>query len=377
MAVDNLRPLAYVIVTIAFALGTISIFLRLYCRWRLRTFGRDDAAAIFLFCVNNVQQAILYVFLQYGAGLPADKAPPGMLTNINKFLFVEEVFYMFVHFTLKLTFLLFYLRLSPRRTFIWTVYGTMAMCVVCLAIEWLLAFLQARPLDAYFHPEKYPNAERLSDYVVQMVPTALNAFLDIVILILPVPTVLHLQMSTRRKIAVLGIICFGSLSVVTALCRFIVQDQLISQPDTSYIMGRMVIVAGIEIQIAVVAVNLPAMRSLFSTLVGDSRDASGYQQYQDRGRAHRLSSLGSHTRGTRKGLNFGPSGKSGSRDNYGATLTGSEEDLMRQQGGDLNKIQVVTDVDVASHQAEDIGRVDIGLPPADAKHVVVRNNHLR
>lgn len=49
MAVDNLRPLAYVIISIAFALGTVSILLRLYCRWRLRTLGRDDAAAVFLF----------------------------------------------------------------------------------------------------------------------------------------------------------------------------------------------------------------------------------------------------------------------------------------------------------------------------------------
>jgi len=90
-----------------------------------------------------------------------------------QFLFVEEVFYMFVHFVLKQTFLLFYLRLSPKQNFQWTVYATMVVCLVFLLIEWLLAFLQAQPLDAYFHPEEYPNAKRLNDYVVQMVPTGL------------------------------------------------------------------------------------------------------------------------------------------------------------------------------------------------------------
>lgn len=49
MAVENLQPIAYAVISIAFALGSASIFLRLYCRWRLRTFGKDDAAAIFLF----------------------------------------------------------------------------------------------------------------------------------------------------------------------------------------------------------------------------------------------------------------------------------------------------------------------------------------
>ena len=49
MAIENLQPLAYAVVSIAFALGTSSIFLRLYCRWRLRTFGGDDYMVFFLF----------------------------------------------------------------------------------------------------------------------------------------------------------------------------------------------------------------------------------------------------------------------------------------------------------------------------------------
>ena len=49
MAIENLQPLAYAVASIAFALGTSSIFLRLYCRWRLRTFGGDDYMVFFLF----------------------------------------------------------------------------------------------------------------------------------------------------------------------------------------------------------------------------------------------------------------------------------------------------------------------------------------
>ena len=228
MALVNLRPVTYVIISIAFALGTASIFLRLYCRWRLQIFGRDDAVAIFLFvrgmsCVRwsdadksssstrCSRASSTYSFLM-GVGCeldhprslksgancirPADQTPPGTLEHIQKvlaqidtflaierrsadthtslqWLFVEEVFYMFVHFTLKQAFLVFYLRLSPRRDFHMVIYGTMAMCTMFLAVEWLLAFLQAQPLAAMFHPESYPNAKFLSQYVVQMVPTAL------------------------------------------------------------------------------------------------------------------------------------------------------------------------------------------------------------
>lgn len=80
---------------------------------------------------------------------------------------------MFVHFTVKMAFLVFYLRLSPKKNFKFTVYATMTICTVFLIVEWLLAFLQARPLAAMFNQQAYPDAKYLSQYVVQMIPTAL------------------------------------------------------------------------------------------------------------------------------------------------------------------------------------------------------------
>lgn len=151
--------------------------------------------------------------------------------------------------------------------------------------------------------------------------------------------VLRLQMSTRRKAVVLGIMAFGSLSVVTALCRFIVQKQLISEEDTSYIMGRMIIVAGIEIQIAVIAVNLPALRSLFSNFVGSSNMSAPDSS------AHGISSMNRY-----KGKASNKSAGYPKRTEN--TLSGSEENLMRLHGvvGEGEDILVVTNVEVSSQK---------------------------
>lgn len=75
MTLVNLQPVTYVIISIAFAFGTASIFLRLYCRWRLQIFGRDDAVAIFLF-VRGVYQSnatyadVVLVCEYYATGKP-------------------------------------------------------------------------------------------------------------------------------------------------------------------------------------------------------------------------------------------------------------------------------------------------------------------
>jgi hypothetical protein len=119
----------------------------------------------------------------------------------------------------------------------------------------------------------------------------------------------------------------------------------------------MIIVAGIEIQIAVIAVNLPALGSLFTKLVGNSRDPTSYDE---RG-AHKLSSLKG---GSNKSLVARKS-----HDGFGATLTGSEEDLMRQYGAEyIKNIRVVTNVGITSHRAAgDNVPVDIGFPVATNK----------
>lgn len=136
------------------------------------------------------------------------------------------------------------------------------------------------------------------------------------------------------------------------------QKQLASEHDTSYIMGQMIIVAGIEIQIAVVAVNLPALRSLFTMVVGSSHEASGYSydRYIEAQGGNKLGSLPSHSRGqsTWRGRRFA-SWKPGEGDLRG-TLTGSEEELVRQRDKNVDKIQVVTDLEIVSQYGGDDNR---------------------
>jgi len=84
---------------------------------------------------------------------------------------------MFLHWIIKQAFLLFYLRLSPQRGFQIAVYITMGINASFTIINWMLGFLQCRPLDAMIHPEAYPDAQCLNQYAVMMVPTALVCFL--------------------------------------------------------------------------------------------------------------------------------------------------------------------------------------------------------
>lgn len=96
-------------------------------------------------------------------------------------------------------------------------------------------------------------------------------------------------MSIRRKIAVLSVISFGVSAVLVACFRLIPLFELNSSPDVSYVLGKMVVVAAIEIQLAIVAVNLPSMKALWIKMTGGSSAASG--PYYSGERGYRLSTV--------------------------------------------------------------------------------------
>lgn len=58
MMADNIQPLAYAIISVMFAIGTITFFVRFYCRAVVKkAFGWDDILSIFLL-VCSVTQAL-------------------------------------------------------------------------------------------------------------------------------------------------------------------------------------------------------------------------------------------------------------------------------------------------------------------------------
>lgn len=165
-------------------------------------------------------------------------------------------------------------------------------------------------------------------------------------------------MSPKRKAAVIGVIGFGSLSVVTAMCRFSLQVQMVENPDTTYVLGRMLIAASIEIEVAVIAVNLPALKTLFTKFVGgstvDNSVSGGHRMSDYKVSSNKYSKDSTTLCASQK--------ESKARKDLGATLTGSEEDLLRMgRGGDIT---VTTNIDISATQVDEAVNEypDIGFP---------------
>jgi len=165
---------------------------------------------------------------------------------------------------------------------------------------------------------------------------------DLIILAIPVITLWNLQLSKKRKIGVIAIVGFGASAVIVAGCRMISLYHLHVDADVSYEIGRTLMLAALEIQLAIVAVNLPSMKALWSKITGEESNDSG-----DTSGGYKLSSFNKRA---------GPKSKSGSKQvaaqtsvtgvKLGGQFNGSEDSLFNH----VDQIKVTTKVDVTSSE---------------------------
>lgn len=115
-----------------------------------------------------------------------------------------------------------------------------------------------------------------------------NVILDFYVFFLPIPTLWKLQMPMRKKLGVISVFAFGGISVILGVIRFHSLWKLVdlNPKQTARGVGEVLIVAALELNVAAIAVNLPAIRSIYvkyakkPNRVGGSSNAGGISRSQ-------------------------------------------------------------------------------------------------
>lgn len=274
----DLQAACYGIVSTFFVASTITILLRIYSRgFVVKSFGWDDWCMTSILFFNCGQQVLLYYFIYYGGGLHIEEVMtthPEWLPKLITALFVEELYYVLMHWVIKMAFLLFYLRFATKR-FRTLVFCTIGLNCAFTVIQWLIYCLQCIPIDAFFHPELHPGVKCIDNSILAFVPAALNIFTDICIVVLPIQPLWAIQISLRKRLMLLSIISLGGVVVLISILRLTVLLEFQKMTDFTYSLGKIIIISCIELEVAIMAANAPSLRILFSKATGGSQAATG------------------------------------------------------------------------------------------------------
>ncbi|RAK98865.1 uncharacterized protein BO80DRAFT_411456 [Aspergillus ibericus CBS 121593] len=297
---------------------SIIIALRIYARaFMLRALGTDDILMIIGAILNFGLSITIMIGSQYGIGKPALAISESDTVPMLKCIWVTRFLYTLSMGLVKMSLLWFYLRLDPRKYMRWAVFFVMFFNIGLSLASFIGALASCRPPSLFWtNPTSshcMPLAQQQRFYEVNGV---LNIVTDILTYLLPVPMLVGLQLSWRKKGAILGIFGLGTLSIAAACVRYDVVMKLSTAKDDYYmILADSLNWCTIEAYVAIfcgcapslsvlIKARLPAILGSRTTKPQDSAPTPGASYLQRRNplKSNRRRGLGDTTLGSQDAI---------------------------------------------------------------------------
>ncbi|KAF2734607.1 hypothetical protein EJ04DRAFT_414820, partial [Polyplosphaeria fusca] len=174
----------------------------------------------------------------------------------------------------KLSILYFYKAIATNRTFRRLVHTTIVLiCLFTLAATMASIFQCENPVDAFstdafmaqFDRGARKNTAKCFNPTKLWVTTAaVNLFTDVVILMLPIPTLLSLRVPINKRLALVGIFSVGIMAIVASCVRMWVMALWGESPQNSVKFGSDLLLWGqVETNSGIISASVPFLRLIF------------------------------------------------------------------------------------------------------------------
>ncbi|TGO20459.1 hypothetical protein BPAE_0294g00050 [Botrytis paeoniae] len=256
------------------SVSTLAVILRFWSRAVTASlvFWWDDWAVLFTLATSHMFLATNIYWTTIGLGKHATDIP---LTDIRPNAIANRValvLYATVILMIKISALLLYTRLFKiNRKFTITLWVVATIATVWWVITSIIPWSFCHPIKKDINPF-IPGVcdENISWF---MASAFINATMDLVILILPMPVIWRLQASLRKKLIISLVLLLGYCSAFLSFARFIMivrnPDRLSASPgaDPSWNLVPLLYLSILEGPFAIMALCGPSIGQLLSRVV--------------------------------------------------------------------------------------------------------------
>ncbi|KAF2837271.1 hypothetical protein M501DRAFT_978337 [Patellaria atrata CBS 101060] len=243
-------------------LATFFVLLRLYTRgYIVRSIGSDDGEFLMPLSVLSWIFAILGIInLQYGYGCHVWDIS---LSKVRPFLIVDllgQDFYFAGTCLVKVSILLFFIRLNPDKLFHGIAYTIMSLVCVYSFIGIIIATFGCTPIEGGWDltvPSKCVDKKAFYYFAAVM-----NILTDFATLTLPVKMCLELQVNRKMKVLLLGLFVIASFASVVSIVRLATMVPSLSSIDFTRFKVGVAGWAAIEINVGIICACLPCLRPM-------------------------------------------------------------------------------------------------------------------
>ncbi|TLS26468.1 hypothetical protein PpBr36_04193 [Pyricularia pennisetigena] len=253
---------AAVLIPLPFAL--ISMLLRFWIRLRKNTWGTDDWAMVATVPVWLVTTISTIGMAWSGAGQQDDTLTPEQTVNTLRWFYVFQESWCFVLVTLKWSIGFTLLRIAGGKRWVTVlIYSCLVLVTICTGGTGMYLFFGCDPVQKNWHAELPGTCHpREIQTALSFLVAAVSILTDWVFAILPAVLIWKLQMPSRVKMSVIGLLGLGFFASIAPIVRL---RYLLLMNDANRLIQNLGIIlawAIAEVGIGLLVANLPACRPL-------------------------------------------------------------------------------------------------------------------
>ncbi|KAI0438135.1 hypothetical protein F4803DRAFT_111968 [Xylaria telfairii] len=256
-----------VVALVSTGFATVALALRIWAR-NFQRFGMmaDDWLMVVALIFTYGTLVITILGAKAGAGTHIWALHPPEVAQIFKLLYSYTYIYAgSVSFT-KLSILLFYRRLFERgsKWFHIRLGFAAAFTTGYLLSIWAVAAALCQPVEFFWTQFLGVTDGKCLDINSSFLSlTALNLVADLFVLVVPLPEILALQMSTKKKIGVCGVMLLGGLVCVVSAVRIWAFYKFTIAVDLTWVQADVFLLSSVEPAFGIVSACLPSLRPLY------------------------------------------------------------------------------------------------------------------
>lgn len=158
----------------------------------------------------------------------------------------------------KVAILLFYLRVNPTRSFR---YACSTVIFITFAYMFALTFallFPCRPINKLWEP--FIEGKCIDQNPIYLANVIINTIVDVLVLLLPIPMLIKLQVNTRTKILLFSIFSFCSVTVLISAVRIWATATILGDEDFTWNTAISDALAVCELNLTIVCGSVLTLR---------------------------------------------------------------------------------------------------------------------
>ncbi|OAK93497.1 hypothetical protein IQ06DRAFT_341216 [Phaeosphaeriaceae sp. SRC1lsM3a] len=271
---------SYTVAAVEMTLAFLFLIQRLYTKVVImKKFQLEDIIVIvaWFFCMGA--QICLLLGMTHGAiGRHAWEISIDKYGYYSRVILAAPLLYAIGTAAAKCSLALFYRRLDPNKIFQAFVWFTLAVTFGAYTAIFFSLLFACKPIAGSWDPALFGVAVCINRGGIYIAQAVIGIVTDVLLLALPIPTVMKLQMPNKQKIGLVGIFGVGSITIVTSIVRLIILLPALTTPDQTWVIGEGSLWIFVEANLLIMCCCLATLRRFFKhfapRLIGENSSGS-------------------------------------------------------------------------------------------------------